>query len=81
MGQWWLEFLKSPAIGGIAAVAAACIAWAIATKDREARERVAEDERNAKHSEWWWERAQWSMNLLKSRNEDDRVRGRSPSRA
>ncbi|TDO93009.1 hypothetical protein [Enemella evansiae] len=76
MNDWLVPYLadliKSPAVGGVAAVIAAAIAWFATKKDRRHRESVDKQDREDQRNDWWWQRAQWA--LSQTRSDDPRQR-------
>lgn len=77
--SWWDQWLKSPGFGGVAAVAAAGIAFGAATlAARSSREQAKEDRDQrtaAERKSQWWSRAQWALDLLKDNDSAVRAMG------
>lgn len=71
MHYWWV-FVCSPGFGGLAALAAALIAFWAATSSATKSAKTATA--NAR-TDQWWVRARWALDLLRSESARDREIG------
>ena len=73
---WLSQWVRSPGFGGLAAVAAATIAYRAASRAAAgARLNATEDRRqrdSAERKSQWWKRAEWALDL--TLEEDTRTR-------
>lgn len=65
---FWRSFWVSPAVGGMAAVVAAVIAFGAA------RQSASASSRGARRQEWWY-RAEWALNLAATKEDASREMG------